>query len=255
MYPIHGGSLYLGHHPEYVQSLWNEISSKTGILSNQAKDNLWHDVYWQYLSFIDPAAAINLYNSYPQRNLKFGISDAQTYHWLHSMNVLGRVNTNITANYPIAASFTSNGITTYVAHNYGNAPITVAFSDGYNLAVPAHKLVTSRDVNVSGVLSANFYQAFPNGSVDLTATVTGTGVTKVQFFDGNTLIGEDTTAPYEISAGNLSLGVHNMYAKVFADYKFNVTNIISVQVGNQLPYLGTPFQIPGVIETGNYDKN
>jgi hypothetical protein len=133
MYPIHGGSLYLGHHPEYVQSLWNEISAKTGILSNQANDNLWHDVYWQYLSFIDPAAAINLYNSYPQRNLKFGISDAQTYHWLHSMNVLGRVNTNITANYPIAASFTSNGITTYVAHNYGNTPITVAFSDGYNL--------------------------------------------------------------------------------------------------------------------------
>jgi hypothetical protein len=120
--------------------------------------------------------------------------------------------------------------------------------------VPAHKLVTSRDVNVSGVLSANFYQAFPNGSIDLTATVTGTGVTKVQFFDGNTLIGEDTTSPYEISAGNLSLGVHNMYAKVFADDKFNVTNIISVQVGDQLPYLGTPFQIPGVIETGNYDK-
>ena len=254
MYPIHGGSLYLGHHPEYLQSLWNEISAKTGILSNQANDNLWHDVYWQYLSFIDPAAAINLYNSYPQRNLKFGISDAQTYHWLHSMNVLGRVNTNITANYPIAASFTSNGITTYVAHNYGNTPITVAFSDGYNLTVPAHKLVTSRDVNVSGVLSANFYQAFPNGSIDLTATVTGTGVTKVQFFDGNTLIGEDTTSPYEISAGNLSLGVHNMYAKVFADDKFNVTNIISVQVGDQLPYLGTPFQIPGVIETGNYDK-
>jgi endoglucanase Acf2 len=39
MYPIHGGSLYLGHHPEYVQSLWNEISAKTGILSNQANDN------------------------------------------------------------------------------------------------------------------------------------------------------------------------------------------------------------------------
>jgi len=254
MYPIHGGSLYLGHHPEYVQSLWNEITTKTGILSNQANDNLWHDVYWEYLSFINPQAAINLYNSYPQRNLKFGISDAQTYHWLHSMNVLGKVNTNITANYPIAASFVKDGITTYVAHNYGSSPITVTFSDGYNLNVPAHKLVTSRDVNVSGVLSSNFYQAFPNGSVNLTATVTGTGITKVEFFDGENRIGEDTTAPYEITAGNLTLGIHNMYAKVFADDKFNVTNIISIQVGEQLPYSGTPFQIPGVIEAGNYDK-
>ena len=32
--------------------------------------------------------AIDLYNSYPDRGLKFGISDAQTYYWLHAMNAV-----------------------------------------------------------------------------------------------------------------------------------------------------------------------
>lgn len=254
MYPIHGGSLYLGHNVPYAQSLWNEITTKTGILSNQANPNLWHDTYWQYLAFTDAQAAINLYDSYPARALKFGISDAQTYHWLHAMNALGRVNSGITANYPIAAAFTAGTSTTYVAHNYGDAPISVTFSDGYVLPVPAGQMATSRDINATGVLSADFYQAFPNGSVNLTATVTGTGITKVEFYNGSALIGEDTEAPYYIPSGALSLGIHSMYAKVYVGANFNTTNIITITVGEQVPYSGTPFQIPGIIEAGNYDK-
>ncbi|MFK7980743.1 MAG: glycosyl hydrolase [Saprospiraceae bacterium] len=254
IYPIHGGSLYLGHNLSYAQSLWSEMSANTGVLSNEANVHLWHDTYWKYLAFIDPQAAIDLYDSYPDRSLKFGISDAQTYHWLHAMNALGTVNSNITADYPIAASFTDDGVITYVAHNYSNATITVTFSDGYTLDVPANQMVTSRDVDVSGVIASDFTQAYPNGSVNLTATVSGSGVTKVEFFDGNTLIGTDTDAPYEIKAANLTLGLHGMYAKIFQSDEFNTTNIITVQVGEQVPYSGTPFVIPGTIEGGNYDK-
>ncbi|PZR20136.1 MAG: endo-1,3(4)-beta-glucanase [Flavobacterium psychrophilum] len=254
MYPIHGGSLYLGHNTTYVQSLWNEIASNTGIMSNQPNPNMWHDTYWQYLAFINPQSAINLYDTYPDRSLKFGISDAQTYHWLHAMNALGTVNSNITANYPIAASFTKNGEITYVAHNYSNSAITVAFSNGYNLSVPARQMATSKDINASGILSSNFSQAYANSSVNLTAAVTGSGVTKVEFYDGNTLLGQDTTAPYTMTAGNLQLGIHGMYAKVYAGQLFSVTNIVSIQVGEQVPYLNTPFTVPGTIEAGNYDK-
>lgn len=253
LYPIHGGSLYLGHNLPYAESLWDEITANTGIMNNEESPNLWHDTYWKYLAFTDPQSAIELYNSYPDRNLKFGISDAQTYYWLHAMNALGTVNTEVTADYPIAASFDLEGETTYVAHNYSDAPITVTFSDGYHLEVPANEMVTSKDVEASGVLTSDFYQAYPNGSVNLSAEVSGTGITKVEFFDGETLIGEDTSAPYETAANNLTLGIHNMYAKVFIGEEFNVTNIIKVQVGEQVPYLGTAFEIPGSIQAGNYD--
>ena len=253
MYPIHAGSLYLGHNTEYAESLWTEISSNTGILNNEANDNLWHDTYWKYLSFIDPQAAIDLYDSYPDRNLKFGISDAQTYHWLHAMNVVGSVDATLTADYPIAAAFKKDGELTYVGHNYTNSPITITFSDGYMLDVPANEMATSKDVSVSGTITSDFQQAYANGSVNLSVTTSGSGITKVEFFDGTTSIGEDTTAPYELNASNLVLGVHGMYAKVYLDADFNITNTINIQVGEQRPFLSSAYEIPGIIEAGNYD--
>jgi endo-1,3(4)-beta-glucanase len=254
MYPIHGGSFYLGHNQEYSKKLWAEISANTGVLTREDNDNLWHDTYWKYLSFTDPQEAVNLYNAYPERNLKFGISDAQTYHWLHGVNAMGVVDATITANYPIATVFKQNGQSTYVAHNYSDSEIIVSFSDGFQLTVPANQMSTSRDIDVSGVLSSNFDQAFPNGSVNLSATISGTGITSVEFFDGATSIGEATAAPYQLKAANLTLGVHGFYAKVFVNDEFNVTNIVNVQVGEQVPYSGTPIAIPGIIEAGFYDK-
>ena len=254
MYPIHGGSFYLGHNQEYAKKLWTEISQNTGVLSKEDNANLWHDTYWKYLSMTNPQEAVNLYNAYPERNLKFGISDAQTYHWLHSVNALGVIDASITANYPITGVFKQNGETTYVAHNYSDSEIVVTFSDGYQLTVPANQMKTSRDANVSGVLSSDFTQAFPNGSVNLSAAITGDNVTKVEFFDGIISIGEDTSAPYEFKAQNLTLGVHGFYAKVFIGNEFNVTNNVEVQVGEQVSYLGSPHNIPGEIEAGFYDK-
>jgi len=254
LYPIHGGSLYLGHHQEYATSLWNEMASNTGILNNEENPNLWHDTYWKYLSLTDAQTAIDLYNSNPNRALKFGMSDAQTYHWLHSMNALGTIEASITADYPISAAFINNGEYTYVAHNYSDVAITVTFSDNFTLNVPANQMATSRDINVSGVISSDFNQAYPGGSVNLSLDVTGTGITNVEFFDGATLIGQDSTAPYEIEATDLTLGVHGMYAKVFINNEFNVSNTVTIQVGEQVPYLGTPFEIPGTIEAGFYDK-
>jgi endo-1,3(4)-beta-glucanase len=253
MYPIHGGSLYLGHNTTYVEKLWDEITQNTGIIGNQVNPNLWHDVYWKYLSFINPQAAIDLYDAYPDRELKFGVSDAQTYHWLHAMNALGKVDTTITSDNPVAAVFNKDGEITYVGQNYSNSPITITFSDGFTLNVPANQMATNRDAAVTGVISSDFNQAYANGSVNLSVTSSGTGITKVDFYDGTTLIGSKAIAPYTFKAENLALGVHGMYAKVYEGANFNVTNIIKIQVGEQTPFLGTPFVIPGIIEVGNYD--
>lgn len=254
MYPIHAGSFYLGQNQEYVEKIWEELKVNTSILGNDNNPNLWHDVIWKYLSFIDPAEAVALYNTRPDRTLKFGVSDAQTYHWLHAMNAMGKVKNELTADYPIAAAFEKDGKVTYVAHNYTDAEITVTFSDGYQLTVPALQMATSRDIAVDGTLTSDFDRAYSNGSVNITATIDGEGVTKVEFLDGSTLIGEKTEAPFEMKAANLSLGVHGLYARIYVGEEFKVTNTISVQVGEQVPFLGTSFEIPGIIEPGHYDK-
>lgn len=254
LYPIHGGSLYLGHDLAYAQKLWDEIAENTGILTNQANDNLWHDVMWEFLAFTNPAKAIELYDSYPDRGLKFGVSDAQTYYWLHSMNALGNVDASITADYPLAVAFKKGEVLTYTAHNYGSAPLSVTFSDGYSLQVPPNKMVTSKDVAISASLSSSFEQAYTNGSVDLTVTVENGAATKVEFFDGETMVGELAEAPFILEVSNLSAGKHSFYAKVYLDDAFGVSNIANVIVGQQLPYDGTALPIPGIIEAGKYDR-
>lgn len=253
LYPIHGGSLYLGHNQTYAQNLWTEMAANTGIMTNQENPNLWHDTYWKFLSLTDAQAAIDLYDSYPDRNLKFGISDAQTYHWLHAMNALGVPDASITSDHPIAVAFNDGGNITYVGHNYSNSPITVTFSTGYTLDVPANSMATSRDLNISGIISADVYQVQENGTVNLETNTSGNGITKVEFYRGDVLLGEDTTAPYEMSATNLPLGVHGIYAKIYVNTEFVNSNVISIQVGDQLAYNDQVHAVPGTIEAGHYD--
>ncbi|MEX0321584.1 MAG: glycosyl hydrolase [Puniceicoccaceae bacterium] len=255
LYPIHGGSLYLGHNIQYATDLWAEMTQNTGILANEVNPNLWHDTYWKFLAFTDPAAAISLYNSNPDRDLKFGISDAQTYYWLHSMNALGQVDTGVTANDPLAAVFSKGGERTYVAHNYSDTLKTIQFSDGASLEVPANSLVTSLDLPFSGSISTPFSTAPGGNSVPLAVSITGddSTLTAVEFFDGGTSLGTLTEAPYIFQTGALGVGNHSFYAQLYSGDDYTFTGLVQVTVGDQLPYSGSPIQLPGTFDSGFYD--
>ena len=53
LYPIHGGSLYLGHNTAFASNLWNEMATNTGIMGNEENNNLWHDVYWEFAALTE----------------------------------------------------------------------------------------------------------------------------------------------------------------------------------------------------------
>mgnify|MGYP003335559566 FL=1 len=253
-YPIHGGSFYLGEDKDYVQKIWNEIENNTQILNPDSDNpNLWYDTFWKYLALINPEKSISLYKKSPNRNLKFGISDAQTYYWLHSLNSIGLIETNITANYPIASVFIKDGVKTYVAHNYSNQKIDVKFSDGFVLEVPANELITNRTLNINGELKSNFNQAYANGKIDLSLLPDGVELSKVEFYKNNELIGTDETIPFEIKTSNLEIGNHDFFARMYVDDSYNLSNVITVQVGEQYPYNDELNIIPGTIEAGHYD--
>ena len=254
LYPMHGGSLYLGHNTNYVQTIWNELKQHTEILNpNSVNPNLWYDTIWKYLSLLNPDEAITLYNASPNRTLKFGISDAQTYHWLHTMKALGKVDATVTANYPVAAVFNDNGTKTYVAHNYSDSELVVTFSDGFQLTIPANQMKTSRDIAVSGVLTADATELNQNETVNLSLATTGTGITKVEFYKNNDLLGELTSAPFNYNLTNLQFGIYDLYAKIYTNTGFSISNIVKVQVGSQKPYGDVAHVIPGVIEAAHYD--
>ncbi|NBR83688.1 MAG: carbohydrate-binding protein, partial [Flavobacteriia bacterium] len=254
LYPIHGGSMYLGHDTTYAQNLWAEMEQNTGVLTNPANPNLWHDTYWKYLAFIDPDKALGLYDSYPNRSLKFGISDAQTYYWLHTMKTLGRVETGVTSDHPLAVVFNNNGDITYVAQNYGSTPLQIQFSDGFQWTVPPKSFITSKDISVSGQLSSSFNSAHAGGGVDLTLQTQGSGISSVAFYNGNSLIGSTTQPPYQITAAQLPLGRHQFQARIYKGTQFVLSNSVEVIVGDQVPYNNAPASIPGVLQAGHFDS-
>ncbi|MEL6193710.1 MAG: family 16 glycosylhydrolase, partial [Bacteroidota bacterium] len=95
------------------------------------------------------------------------------------------------------------------------------------------------------------------GSVMMTATPSATqGVAKVEFFQGEYKLGEDDTAPYELTVANLSAGAYKVRAVVTDnDGKVNYSNIedVTVGAGGQGPYCMVPAPIPGMVEAELYD--
>lgn len=254
MFPMTASHLYLGHNKTYASSLWTDMTVKTGVLNKTPNDNLWFETYWSFLAFTNPAEAVKLYDNYPNYKIKNGNTDAHTYHWLHAFNGMGTVDATVTSSHPISAVFNKGGDKTYVAHNYGATPIVVTFSDGFSMSVPARTLKTSKDIVASVSLSASQLKVPSGSSVDLTATVTGTGITKVEFYNGTALIDTKTAAPFTTTAGSLSAKVHGFYAKVYVGTSVEISNVVSVVVGSTLPYQGKIVSIPSeVVEPGNYD--
>ena len=254
LYPIHGGSLYLAHDTTYMRRLWNEMAKNTGILNNQANDNLWHDVYWSYLAFIDAPRAIKMYNSFPNRNLKFGISDAQTYHWLHALNALGRLDTSVKSNHPLAVVFNHNGDKTYVAKNYSKDTLYVTYSDGFKLKVAPNDLATNKDIAVKGKLVSDFPQAYYNGSVNLELTVQEGTPDRVVFYSGSDSIGQVTTAPFTLKTPPLKLGWNDLSARMYEGAAFGISNFVRVRVGETKAFGSLPAEIPGTLEPGRFDE-
>ncbi|UOE95402.1 glycosyl hydrolase [Alkalihalobacillus sp. LMS39] len=143
--PFHGGSLYLGHHPDYVERAYEALRTENG----STDWNLWSNMVWMYRALSNPADALQqmeasideygLFNPGNEKWIERGSTKAQTYHWIHNLYELGQVDPTVTADHPIYAVFTKNGERTYIAYNYSDKPITVHFSDGHTIEVEPNR--------------------------------------------------------------------------------------------------------------------
>src|SRR6266498_4728592 len=95
-----------------------------------------------YEALFDPTDAINRWNS--TTVTEDGESRAHEYAWLQTLAALGRVHTTVTANWPFHAVFRNpgNNVITHAAFNPTGTAVTVNFSDGASLNVPAGALAS-----------------------------------------------------------------------------------------------------------------
>ena len=133
--PIQAGSLYLTQFPDYTRQNYEALVAENG----GTNWNEWGDIIWMYRAIHNPADAINQMNAgIGSIFMERGNSRANVYHWIHNINALGTADRAVTADHPLYAVFNRQGARTYVAYNMSNAPITVSFSDGAVVNVPAN---------------------------------------------------------------------------------------------------------------------
>jgi endoglucanase Acf2/chitodextrinase len=133
--PIQAGSLYLTQFPQYTRQNYEALVAENG----GTNWNEWGDIIWMYRAIENPADAINQMNTGIASTLiERGNSRANVYHWIHNLNALGTTDRAVTSDHPLYAVFNKQGARTYVAYNMTSAPITVSFSDGAVVNVPAN---------------------------------------------------------------------------------------------------------------------
>lgn len=147
--PLNPLVLHIGLHTDYmIDYIALGLSESANALPSGLPQGQWRDVWWNILAMVDGDAAVD-----DMENLGFdyapeeGETKAHTYHWVHTMSVLGAPQLGkqeLTADYPAAAAFSKNGSLSYIAYNYSNAEITVNYSDGTQLKVPPNGFSVER---------------------------------------------------------------------------------------------------------------
>jgi endoglucanase Acf2 len=144
--PVTGGHLYLGDDPSYVAADYQDMLTNSG----KTQPTIWPDIWYEFLALGNGPQALADFRANSGFTSEQGESKAHTFHWIDNLASLGHVDTAVTANYPLTAVFTNNGALTYVASNISSNPITVTFSDGTAVNVPAGRTLAHGAQNWSG---------------------------------------------------------------------------------------------------------
>ncbi|MBP3745796.1 MAG: discoidin domain-containing protein [Prevotella sp.] len=133
---------------------WQDYSGSDAWLGNSD----WGNVVLSYRQWSDPDDAAAIFDQGWESGwptMTTSSTNGITYYVTHSHRSWGDIDWSVTANYPTARTYTRNGQKTHIAYNPTDAEITVVYSDGTVLAVPA------RQMKVEGVSSTAFNYVYP----------------------------------------------------------------------------------------------
>ncbi|MFF5503421.1 glycosyl hydrolase [Streptomyces roseolus] len=135
-----GNALHMGAYPGAIRRNLAEMERENGGPAVE-----WRDILWEFESLAEPARAKARFDATGGNYTpEAGETRAHTYHWLTTLDALGAPDASVTGSIPTSAVFLKGTERTYAAHNHGSAPITVTFSDGKSLTVPARSTATGK---------------------------------------------------------------------------------------------------------------
>lgn len=144
--PMTTVSTYFASHPDYIRRNLAALMDEQKIWADRGKSvkppDIWQDVFAKYLALADPEAALAAWDRWGA--VELGDSRTHTLHYLLSLAAMGAPDTSVSADTTLYQVFRRpDGTRTHIAFNAGKAPITVRFSDGVRLEVPAGRLARS----------------------------------------------------------------------------------------------------------------
>ena len=215
--PFTGGSLHLGLSPTYVQQNYNEdvAANAATVPSKPAGD--WPDLMAEYEALSNPTTALTQWNTVTAAT--DGETLAHEYAWISSLQDLGQVVSNVTANTPFYAVFKLNGTVSHVAFNPSTSPQTVTFSDGASLSLPADSMQSDSPLVQNFSFGAGVATVQPPPApVDVMATAKSTteiDLTWTLAANVTYNVYRDTVSGFVPSNGNLIAS--NLTAATYAD--------------------------------------
>ena len=134
-------------------------------------------------------------------------------------------------------------------------------SEGYNSSGSSNITVWECQLSpISVALTAPTLGTTFNAPASITltanASTTSGSISKVEFYNGTTKLGEDNSAPYSYTWNNVSAGTYSITARAIDNSSGSLSSAaVSVRVfAPQTPYGGTAHTIPGVIEFEEFDE-
>ncbi|GHC60193.1 glycosyl hydrolase [Roseibacillus persicicus] len=129
--PFTPASIYMGRFPDYVEKNYSRIVKER----EQGNDlnNGWGDLVCMFGALSKPDRAADYIDANPQCSLEGGNTHAFMYHWIHTLNSLGRNDASVTSDHLFSNVYLKGGKRTYAAFNHGKEPLQVSFSDGTSL--------------------------------------------------------------------------------------------------------------------------
>lgn len=136
--PFTPASIYMGRFPDYVKKNHARIVEKRE--KGDDYNNGWGDLVVMFNALHDPKMAAGYIDGNPSCSLEGGNTHAFMYHWIHTLNRLGRNDSGVTASHPFSNVFLKDGKKTYVVFNHGDEDLEVRFSDGHTMVAQPKRL-------------------------------------------------------------------------------------------------------------------
>jgi len=237
--PMNPTCFYLAGDADYIQENWDLAYEKASAAGWDMES--WIDIWCQYYAMAFPEDALEEWKNAEEGTGSYGVeggdTKAHTYHFIKAMCEYGTPDTSITSNSTLSTVFVKDGVKTYCAYNTGDSPLTVTFSDGYKVTVPARSMEVETEGEGSG--QAKYTVEYYVQSVENDETYTletseelyGTVGDEVTYTEENVAEMKGYVFDAENANNNLSLTVkasENDTIKLYYDRaEYNITYVLN----------------------------